>query len=92
MAGKADIVDSIADHVEGLTKKQAAEAFEAVFSTITGHLEKGERVQLPGFGSFSVSHRAARTGRNPKTGETIKIKASKAAKFKMGKELKETLN
>ena len=92
MAGKADIVDSIADSVDGLTKKQAAEAFEAVFGTITSHLKKGERVQLPGFGSFSVSHRAARTGRNPKTGETIKIKASKAAKFKMGKELKETLN
>lgn len=92
MAGKADIVDSIADKVDGLTKKQAAEAFEAVFGTITRHLKKGERVQLPGFGSFSVSKRAARTGRNPKTGETIKIKASKAAKFKMGKELKETLN
>jgi len=92
MAGKADIVDSIADNVEGLTKKQAAEAFETVLETITDHLKQGDRVQLPGFGSFSVTHRAARTGRNPKTGATIQIAASNAAKFKMGKELKEALN
>ncbi len=92
MAGKADIVDSIADHVEGLTKKQAGDAFEAVLDSITTHLKKGERVQLPGFGSFAVTHRAARTGRNPKTGDAIKIKASNAARFKMGKDLKEALN
>ena len=92
MAGKADIVDSIVDNVEDLTKKQASDAFETVLSTITGHLKKGERVQLPGFGSFSVTHRAARTGRNPKTGDSIQIKASNAARFKMGKDLKESLN
>lgn len=92
MAGKADIVDAIADNVDGLTKKQATEAFETVFSTITKHLKKGDRVQLPGFGSFSVTHRAARTGRNPKTGATIQIKASDAARFKMGKDLKDALN
>ncbi len=92
MAGKADIVDSIADNVEGLTKKQASDAFETVLTTITGHLKNGERVQLPGFGSFSVTHRAARTGRNPKTGDSIQIKASNAARFKMGKDLKESLN
>jgi DNA-binding protein HU-beta len=91
MAGKADIVDKIAD-TASLTKKQAAEAFDAVFDNIVKQLKKGERVQVPGFGSFSVSKRAARKGRNPKTGETIKIKASKAARFKMGKELKESLN
>lgn len=92
MAGKADIVDSIADNVEGLTKKQAAEAFQTVLNAITSHLKNGDRVQLPGFGSFSVTHRAARMGRNPKTGDAIKIKASNAARFKMGKDLKEALN
>jgi DNA-binding protein HU-beta len=91
MAGKADIVDQVAEGV-GLTKKQAAEAFDSVFDTIVKQLKKGERVQVPGFGSFAVSKRAARKGRNPKTGETIKIKASKAARFKMGKELKDALN
>ncbi len=91
MAGKADIVDSVAAKA-GLSKKQAADALDAVVSSITGHLKNGDRVQLPGFGSFSVSHRAARTGRNPKTGEAIQIAASNNAKFKMGKELKETLN
>ncbi|REJ79820.1 MAG: HU family DNA-binding protein [Acidobacteria bacterium] len=92
MAGKADIVDAIADGVEGITKKQAAEAFDATVETIAKMLKKGERVQIPGLGSLSVSKRAARMGRNPKTGESIKIKASKVAKFKMGKELKERLN
>jgi DNA-binding protein HU-beta len=92
MAGKADIVDRVADNVDGLTKKQAADAFDAVFDAITRHLKKGERVQCPGFGSFAVSKRAARQGRNPKTGETIRIKASKGVRFKVGKELKEALN
>lgn len=92
MAGKADIVDAIADEVEGITKKQAAEAFDATVETIAKMLKKGERVQIPGLGSLAVSKRAARMGRNPKTGEAIKIKASKVAKFKMGKELKERLN
>ena len=92
MAGKADIVDRVADSVEGLTKRQATDAFEAVLDTISQFLKRGERVQLPGFGSFSVSHRAARQGRNPKTGETIQIKASKGVKFKVGKDLKEGLN
>ena len=91
MAGKADVVDSIAERAD-LSKKQAADAFDAAIDTITELLKSGERVQLPGFGSFSVSHRAARTGRNPKTGEAIQIAASRAAKFKMGKELKESLN
>lgn len=91
MAGKADIVDYVAD-ATGLTKKQAAEAFDAVFDSITDVLVDGDRVQVPSFGSFSVSERAARQGRNPATGETIHIPASKNAKFKAGKDLKEALN
>lgn len=92
MAGKADIVDRVADTVGEITKKQAGEAFDAVFDTIARQLRRGERVQVPGFGSFSVSKRAARQGRNPKTGETIRIRASKGVRFKIGKELKEKLN
>lgn len=91
MAGKADIVDSIADKA-GLSKKQAGDAFDAAIDTIVTHLKKGDRVQVPGFGSFSVSHRAARTGRNPATGASIHIAASKNVRFKMGKELKDNLN
>jgi DNA-binding protein HU-beta len=92
MAGKADIVDKVASSVDGMTKKSAAEAFDAVFDSIGRHLRKGERVQVPGFGSFSVSRRAARKGRNPATGQAITIKASKNVRFKAGKELKEGLN
>jgi DNA-binding protein HU-beta len=92
MAGKADIVDYIADNVEGISKRQATEAFESAIEAISMHLEKGDRVQVPGFGSFSVSARAARTGRNPKTGESIDIPASKNIRFKPGKDLKDSLN
>jgi DNA-binding protein HU-beta len=91
MAGKADIVDEIAAKT-GVSKKQAADAFEVIINSITKSLKKGDRVQLPGFGSFSVSRRDARQGRNPATGETIQIKASKSVRFKMGKDLKDTLN
>lgn len=92
MAGKADIVDQVADSVDGITKKQAGEAFDAVFDSITGFLRRGDRVTLPGFGSFSVTHRAARKGRNPATGQEITIPASKNARFKAGKDLKESVN
>ncbi|MCB1007472.1 MAG: HU family DNA-binding protein [Acidobacteria bacterium] len=92
MAGKADIVDYIAGSVDGLTKKAAGEAFDAAIEAIVKGLKKGERVQVPGFGSFSVNKRAARKGRNPATGATITIKASKNVRFKAGKELKDTLN
>ncbi len=92
MAGKAHIVDAVVDAVDGLTKKQAGEAFDAVFASITKYLKKGERVTLPGFGSFSVTKRAARTGRNPATGASIRIAASKNARFKSGKDLKEAVN
>jgi len=92
MAGKADIVNSMADSVEGLTRRQAAEALDAVFDAIRDALRSGEGAKVPGFGSFTVSERAARKGRNPATGETIKIKASKTVRFKVGKELKEAVN
>lgn len=92
MAGKADLVNSIADSVEGLTRRQATEALEAVFAAITEALRNGESARVPGFGSFAPSERAARKGRNPATGESISIKASKSVRFKVGKELKEAIN
>lgn len=91
MAGKADLADHVANSVD-LSKKQASDAVDAVFGAIASYLEKGDRVQVSGFGSFSVSERAARTGRNPATGESIQIAASKNAKFKAAKDLKESLN
>jgi DNA-binding protein HU-beta len=92
MASKADIVDHIASQVEGLTKKDAGAALEAAVDAVSKALRKGDRVQIPGFGSFTVSKRAARKGRNPATGATITIKASKNVRFKAGKELKDSLN
>ena len=92
MASKADIVEDIVKSVDGMTKKDAAAAFKAVVDSIAKSLRKGDRVQIPGFGSFSVSKRAARKGRNPATGATITIKASKNVRFKAGKELKDRLN
>ena len=91
MAGKADIVDSIAEGAD-LSKKQATDAFEAALGAIQGALVSGQRVQLPGFGSFSVTARAARTGRNPATGASIFIPASNNVRFKAGKGLKESVN
>lgn len=92
MAGKADLVNGIVDRVEGITRRQAAEAFEAVFDSIVEALRAGESAKVPGFGSFAMSERAARKGRNPATGESINIKASKTVRFKVGKELKEAVN
>jgi DNA-binding protein HU-beta len=92
MAGKADLINSIAESVEGLTRRQATAAFEAVFGAITDALKAGEGAKIPGFGSFGVSERASRKGRNPATGESITIKASKGVRFKVGKELKEAVN
>jgi len=91
MASKADIVDYVANKTD-MSKKAAGEAFDAVVESISKALKKGDRVQVPGFGSFSVSKRAARKGRNPATGATITIKASKNVRFKAGKELKDSLN
>ena len=92
MAGKADLINSIVDAVEGLTRRQATEAFEAVFDAITDAVKAGESAKVPGFGSFNLSERAARKGRNPATGQSITIKASKSVRFKPGKELKEAVN
>jgi DNA-binding protein HU-beta len=86
---KADLVAAVAE--TGMTKKQAAAAVDAVISSITGALKKGDKVSLVGFGSFSVKKRKARTGRNPQTGKAIKIKAKKVPAFSAGKGLKEAV-
>jgi DNA-binding protein HU-beta len=83
---KADLIAQIAEDA-GLTKTQANAALDSFTATVTKTLKKGDKVTLVGFGTFSVSKRAARTGRNPQTGAAIKIKAKKVAKFKAGKEL-----
>lgn len=92
MAGKADIVEHLVNSVEGLTKKQANEAFDTLMESLTKMVLDGERVILPGFGSFSISERQARTGRNPATGAQMTIPASRTVRFKPGKELKVRLN
>ena len=76
----------------GFAKKDAEKALNAVVDVITESLEKGEKVQIVGFGSFEVKERPARTARNPRTKETIELAASKAPVFKAGKALKETVN
>ncbi len=76
----------------GLTNTAAQEAIDATFKGITMSLQKGDEVRLVGFGTFARSHRAAREGRNPQTGETLKIAASYQAKFKAGQALKEAVN
>ena len=85
---KTELVAAIAEKTE-LTKKDAELALTAVVDAITEALEKGDKVQLIGFGSFEVKNRAARTGRNPKTKEAIEIAASKTPVFKAGKALKD---
>ncbi|MCS6778161.1 MAG: HU family DNA-binding protein [Geminicoccaceae bacterium] len=76
----------------GTTKAKAAEAIHAVLGGIQEALKRGDRVAIAGFGVFEVAHRAARQGRNPQTGETIEIKASKAVRFKPGKVLRDAVN
>ena len=83
---KAELIAQIAEDA-GVTKTQANAALDSFVDTVTKALKKGDKVTLVGFGTFSVSKRAARTGRNPQTGETFKIKAKKVARFKAGKEL-----
>ena len=87
---KADLIDEVAKVVS--SKKQAKEAVECVLSTITNTMKKQEAVTLVGFGTFKVDDRKARTGRNPRTGETIEIKAKKVPKFVAGKGLKDAIN
>jgi DNA-binding protein HU-beta len=88
---KSDLIDAIAAST-GLTKADAGRALDATTSNIAKALKKGSTVSLVGFGTFSVKKRAARLGRNPRTGETIKIKASKTPGFKAGKALKDAVN
>lgn len=83
---KAELITKIADDA-GITKTQANEALDSFVEAVTKTLKGGGKVTLVGFGTFSVSKRAARNGRNPQTGEVIKIKARKVARFKAGKEL-----
>jgi DNA-binding protein HU-beta len=83
---KAELIAKIADDA-GITKTQANATVDSFIEAVTKTLKSGNKLTLVGFGTFSVSKRAARTGRNPKTGATIKIKAKKVARFKAGKEL-----
>ncbi|GAB2658558.1 MAG: HU family DNA-binding protein [Pseudomonadota bacterium] len=88
---KAEFTGAVADAAE-MSKADAARAVDAMIETISKALKKGDTVTLVGFGTFSVRKRAARQGRNPQTGETIKIKASKNPAFKAGKALKDAVN
>lgn len=88
---KADLIDSVASKVD-LPKQKAEEIVNGVFDDIVAALKNGDKVNISGFGTFSISQRKARTGRNPKTGETIQIASSRAAKFKAGKTLKDSLS
>jgi len=88
---KAALVGKVSKDA-GITKNAAAEAVDSFLDGIVSSVKRGQRVTLVGFGTFGVTKRKARTGRNPQTGETIKIKAKKAVKFKAGKELDHQLN
>jgi DNA-binding protein HU-beta len=83
---KSELIDAIAQKA-GLTKVQAKSAIEGYHEAVAATLAEGKRVEILGFGTFSVAERSERTGRNPKTGEALVIKAKKVAKFKPGKEL-----
>ena len=91
MAGKSDVINAIAEQA-GITKKEAAAAFDAFVNYISDSCQRGDRCAIPGLGSFSVSNRKAREGRNPRTKETITIPASKNVRFKAGKDLRDLLN
>ena len=88
---KAELTDAVASSSD-LTKADSSRAIDATIEAISGALASGDNVALVGFGTFSVRHRAARLGRNPQTGATIQINASKSAGFKAGKALKDRLN
>ncbi len=88
---KAELVEKMSK-ITGLSKKDTESSLKAFFETVSKELERGHDVQLIGFGTFSVGKRAAREGRNPATGETIKIASCKTPKFKPGKALKDRIN
>lgn len=88
---KNELISAVADKCE-MTKAQAGDAVDAVLDTVTGSLASGNEVRILGFGNFSVAQRKATTARNPRTGETVAVAASKAPKFKAGKALKDAVN
>jgi DNA-binding protein HU-beta len=88
---KNELIAEIAARTE-LTKKDADKALKGLIEVISEELKKGEKIQIPGFGTFEVAKREAREGRNPRTGETMTIAASKSPKFKAGKSLKDIVN
>ena len=88
---KTELIAAVAEKAE-LSKKDAEKAVKALTDTVAEALKAGDKVQLVGFGTFEVSERAAREGRNPQTGEAMKIAASKSPKFKAGKALKDLVN
>lgn len=88
---KTELIDAVAEAAD-LTKAESSRAVDAVVAAVTKALKDGDAVTLVGFGTFEVRDRAARTGRNPKTGDTIKIAASKNPSFKAGKALKDAVN
>jgi len=90
MANKSDLVEAIAEKA-GVSKKDAEQILDATLDFVAQTLKKGDKLTISGFGTFSVSQRAARTGRNPQTGEAIQISASKNPRFKPGKVLKDTI-
>ena len=88
---KTELVAAVAEQAD-ISKKDAEKVLKAFVDVVTEEMKKGEKVQLVGFGTFEVSERAAREGRNPQTGKTMKIEACKAPKFKAGKALKDVVN
>ena len=88
---KTELVAAVAEQAD-ISKKDAEKVLKAFVDVVTEEMKKGEKVQLVGFGTFEVSERAAREGRNPQTGKTMKIEACKAPKFKAGKALKDIVN
>ena len=88
---KTELVAAVAEQAD-ISKKDAEKVLKVFVDVVTEEMKKGEKVQLVGFGTFEVSERAAREGRNPQTGKTMKIEACKAPKFKAGKALKDAVN
>lgn len=88
---KNDLIDAVASQTD-LSKTDSAKAVDSIFDSVTSAMQGGGEVRLVGFGTFSVSHRKATTGRNPRTGEAIQISARNAPKFKAGKALKQAVN
>ncbi len=91
MPGKADVINAIAEQA-GISKREATAAFDAFVTYISDACQSGDRCAVPGLGSFHVTERKAREGRNPRTKEPIKIPASKNVRFKAGKDLRDLLN